>query len=487
MPTDQRPRFLSEADCQELAQRLSSVTSGGGYTVVQLASTWTGTMRWARNQISTAGEVRDNQIYVNRNLNGADVRVEVNDTTTPVLLAATRQAERLAILKRGFPNSDLIPRLPIEPEERPRLFSDATYQMDAERRTAAAIALAKTAADAGMLSAGDIKVMARSLATMDATGRTLYFQYTHALYRVTVRDPQGTGSGWAGIDHYDWNKIDGTTLTATALDKCVRSRNPVRVEPGRYTTILEPQAVGDLVGHLFTSDNKPMDLTANIYPSNMGPGPFNKERPSNRSPGYTRIGERVIDERITITADPMDPELGFPPFNLYPRSPSDKYTVPMFHKAVWFEKGVLTHLAYERENAIAKDSNVGMPNSGAFQIHVTGPTATIDEMIATTKRGILVTRFDQITSLDYTSQLYRGYTRDGLWLIENGKISKSIKNLAFTESVLFALNNVEQLGAPQRVYSGAGGLIDPFDVPQPRLAPALKIRDFSFTSLTDAV
>jgi predicted Zn-dependent protease len=150
---------------------------------------------------------------------------------------------------------------------------------------------------------------------------------------------------------------------------------------------------------------------------------------------------------------------------------------------MWIEHGVLTHLAYGREMAISKGENLGRPNSGAFRM--SGGTTTIEEMIATTKRGILVTRFDTPTLLHFTSQLYRGYTRDGLWLIENGRISHPIKNLAFTESILFALNNVEQLGVPQRVFRG--GPAEPFDVPTPAIVPPLKIRDFSFTALTDAV
>ena len=89
-----------------------------------------------------------------------------------------------------------------------------------------------------------------------------------------------------------------------------------------------------------------------------------------------------------------------------------------------------------------------------------------------------------ILPLDVRSQLYRGYTRDGLWLIENGKISKPVKNMAVTESVLFALNNVEQLGVPQRVFHPASGWRS---APQPVVVPPLKIRDFSFTALADAV
>jgi len=301
-----------------------------------------------------------------------------------------------------------------------------------------------------------------------------------------VRDPAGTGSGWAGLDHYDWAKIDGTKLTAIALDKCVKSQKPVRLEPGRYTTILEPQAVGDFVGCLFSPPNfqdRPMAMDTNLYQSSAGPGPFNKRL--QPEPAYTRLGEKIVDERITISADPMDPELGFPPFGLmWSLGPVDAFSgVSVYHNATWIEHGVLTKLAYDRAVAIRRGSNTGLPNSGAFRM--SGGTTAIEEMIATTKRGILVTRFDQLMLLHFPSQLYRGYTRDGLWLIENGKISHPIKNLAFTESILFALNNVEQLGVPQRVFHG--GTAHPFLVPQPRIVPPLKIRDFSFTALSDAV
>jgi predicted Zn-dependent protease len=117
---------------------------------------------------------------------------------------------------------------------------------------------------------------------------------------------------------------------------------------------------------------------------------------------------------------------------------------------------------------------------------MSGGTTSIEEMIATTKRGLVVTRFDNVQQLDFTSQLYRGYTRDGLWLVENGKITKPVKNMVFTESTLFALNAVEQLGVPRRVFARGGdatlgGWM--FNM----IVPPLKIRDFSFTALTDAI
>jgi predicted Zn-dependent protease len=482
--SDVRPRFLSEADCRMLASRLAQYAQGGGYSVIQIASTWLGTLRWARNQISLAGEMRDNLIQVTRNVNGAQGQVLINDTTDVALVAAARQAERLALMHAELPPQQaLIPRLPLEPLEHPQLFSEATYQLGVEQRADAAIALAKTAEDAGMLSAGDINVMARSLAVLDSVGRVLYYPYTYASYRVTVRDQKGTASGWAGLSHHDWSKLDAAKLTAVALDKCIKSQNLVRVEPGRYTAILEPQAVGDLITSLFWGgvDSGAMLLGANLGVSSAGPGPFN--RVMEPIP-FTRLGERVVDERITISADPNDPELGIIPFSLVSASYVDLFTVHAYHPVTWIDKGVLTHLAYNRSDAIDKGERLGMPNSGAFRM--TGGTTSTDEMIATTKRGILVTRFDQPMLLNWTSQLYRGYTRDGLWLIENGKITRPIKNLAFTESALFVLNNIEQLGVPQRIYSPPD-TSDPFLAPSPRIAPTLKVRDFSFTAITDAV
>jgi predicted Zn-dependent protease len=212
-----------------------------------------------------------------------------------------------------------------------------------------------------------------------------------------------------------------------------------------------------------------------------GFGPFYKD---SIGPHHTRLGEQVADERVTISADPMDPDMGFPPFSVTQQWMPDQFANDIYHPVTWIKDGILTHLAYDRNEAIRLFAkNTGLPNSGAFRM--SGGSTSIDEMIATTKRGILVTRFDGLQMLDFTSQLYRGYTRDGLWLIENGKISKAIKNMAFTESVLFVLNNIEQLGVPQRVFHP--DTITPFIAPQPQIVPPLKIRDFSFTALTDAI
>lgn len=474
-----RPQFFSEADCHDLITRLARFSSGGGHTHVTVLSIWTGNVRWARNQVSTSGEIQDNKITVVRSINGAQSYVELNDTTDAALVAAARRAERFARMRQESPNDELLVRRPLELATTPRLFSDATYQLDADHRAAAALSLAKTAQEAGMLSAGYIEVSAVGMGVMDTLGRFRYFPYTQARYSVTVRDPQGTGSGWAGVDHYDWAKIDGAKITAIALEKCLKARNPVRVEPGRYTVVLEPQAVGDLVGQLFTGWPPPIDRDSSEDPM----GPFFKKMMGPL--GFAKFGERIMDARITIDSDPMDPELGIPPFSTeQPRWHYDQFILPVYHAVTWIERGVLVNLAYDRDYAITKLGRPqGAPNSGAFRM--SGGDTSIEEMIATTKRGLLVTRFDRVILGNYSSQLYRGFTRDGLWLIENGKITHPAQNLVFTESPLFVLNQIEQLGPPQRIYHP--NKAPEWGIPQPAIVPPLKVSDFSFTALSDAV
>jgi predicted Zn-dependent protease len=266
----------------------------------------------------------------------------------------------------------------------------------------------------------------------------------------------------------------------------------VRIEPGRYTTILEPQAVSDFVGQLFRDDLVRAGLDRKCtqgdcmdeHGSSRNALTGKPRDPGQNQVGLTQIGQLVVDPRLSIWSDPTDPNLGFPPLaaKLVGGDPRD---VQVFQAAQWIKDGVLTQLPYDRGYGIRElGHDTGSPMQGAFRM--SGGETSVEEMVSTTKRGLLVTRFYDVTVINDMSTLFRGYTRDGFWLIENGKISKAIKNMAFTESILFALNNVEQLGVPQRTFNPVMGgrmLVSP----TPSFVPALKIRDFSFTALTDAV
>ena len=281
-----------------------------------------------------------------------------------------------------------------EPYQSPTLWFDRTYQLDDAARVEAMRALIRPIEQAGMLSAGYLEVSAHGRGAINASGQNLYYPFTLAQCSVTVRDPAGTASGWAGVDWNDWARINVATLSAIALDKCLRSRHAVPLEPGRYETILEPQAVADLVWPIFNPLN-PIPQTMDRDKAEKGGGPF-----AGATPGESKIGERVLDERITISADPMAPDCGFPPF----ADGGDGDTI-VYHPVTWFDQGVLRELAYDRAYAIQElGKNTGLPNSGAF--HMSGGSTSVAEMIATTQRGLLVTRLSSCRARGIRDRCY---------------------------------------------------------------------------------
>ncbi len=257
------------------------------------------------------------------------------------------------------------------------------------------------------------------------------------------------------------------------MDKCLSSLNPVRIEPGRYTVILEPQAVGELVQTMLDS---PLAYASSRAQSEQkGPYFLNVDRSLQR--GLSRLGLKIVDERITISHDPSDPDLGILP-------------VPGALPIKWIDKGVLTNLTYDYSYSLSElNDGSRMERRGSFRMD--GGNTSIEAMIAGTERGLLVARFSKLRQIDADSLLATGVTRDGLWLIENGKVSKAVRNFRITESPLFALNNVEEIGVAQPIFQP--GPVPELDFLFPAFAltqvivPALKVRDFSFTSTIDAI
>lgn len=479
-----KSRFLSESECLALAQRAASMVVGGGESILNLSSMWSGNLRYAKNEIITSGDIRDNWLALGREIQGAWTHAILNQIDDIGLEAAVRRVERMVVLKaetsdrrfrehyapvdttRAIPSyesevqSD--PRLSDgaaqliqtqDPHSRPKIFFDKTYNLSAQDRVEQVTPLIASARAAKLYAAGYAQVSAFGQAQTSTWGRALYYPYTKAEFSVTVRDPTGTGSGWAGVDWGDWTRINLARLTEIAMDKCLRSRNPVAIEPGRYTAILEPQATSDIFSPL-------MSFMDREY-AELGYGPFTMGKPDSK------IGQMVLDRRITVGADPMDPDLGFVPFD---------QNGDAIRAVNWIENGVLKDLAYSRSYGIRQlGKNVGLPNSYAYRM--SGGTATVEDMIATTKRGLLVTRFSNVNVVDQSSVHCAGYTRDGLWLIEDGKISKAVKNFRFLESPMFIFNNLETLGEPVRVYRRSAATI----------VPSAKVRDFNFASLIEAV
>ena len=472
-------RLLTAAQCDELFRRVQALARGGGYSSLMAESWWQGELRWGRNRVSLSSERRDIRLTVHRRAEtGGSGSVVTNQLDDASLESAVRAAERMAQLGatpgRGF---GFYPKLPeYEPYTKNRIWSDATYNLDTEARGAEARSMIELAEKQGMLAAGYLEVRGASRALLGddypelrsnphAFWHLPYTRWTHAHCSTTVRDSKGTGSGWAGASSYDWNAVQSGALAERALEKCLASRDPVAVEPGRYTVILEPQAVADIVEALANT------LRQREQPE-QGHGPWYLGFDDALRLYRSKLGLKVVDERITIEHDPADPLLGI------------LMGVTEWPEPVkWITNGVLTNLGHHLSTDIMQlEGHHHLRGPDGYRM--SGGTTSIEEMIATTKRGLLVTRFSNLRGLDGRSLLLTGLTRDGLWLIENGKITKPVKNFRFTESPLVVLNSIEQLGEPVPVFRPARSA---FGSPTPAIVPPLKVRDFSFTSLIDAV
>jgi predicted Zn-dependent protease len=314
---------------------------------------------------------------------------------------------------------------------------------------------------AGVVAAGLVHRTAGANAVANSAGLFAYHASTTAVHTLTARTPDGKGSGWAGTAHNDWARATAAArLASRALQKAQGARAATALEPGKYTVLLEPTAAGNLLSLLaFALNARAADEGRSFF---------------SRRGGGNRIGEKIVDERITLLSDPQDPDLLTAPFT------SEGLPV---NRTLWIENGVLKNLSYDRFWA-AKQGVTPTPLGGGFRLQSAPGTATApDDLIAAVDRGLLVTRFWYIRAVEQRTLLFTGITRDGVFLIEQGKVTRAVRNFRFNESPVAMLNNIVAIGQPERVSSSESG-----DVGGPAVVvPALVVRDFTFTSVSEAV
>ena len=445
---------LTRDQAKALADRTLALSKADGCQV-SINSGADGNTRFAANDISTAGDSSNAVLSVSSRFGKRQAAVSTNVFDNASLRRAVETSERLAKLA------------PEDPEQMPLLAgqTDGTVQSAVpatERLTAAARADAvKVATDAcqraGLVAAGFIQRTAGAGAVANSAGLFAYHPSTEAVYTLTVRTPDGQGSGWAGTTHNNWARMTpAATLAERAIGKARGSRDATALEPGKYTVILEPTAAGNLLGLLAQA------LGARA--ADEGRSFFSKRG------GGTKLGEKVVSERVTILSDPADPDLL--------ESPYTGEGLPLGRR-VWIENGVVKNLAYDRFWA-DKKGVAPVPFGGGLKMM--GGTATTEELIASVERGLLVTRFWYIRGVDNRSLLFTGLTRDGLFLIENGKVTRAARNFRFNESPVAMLNNLQAVGRAERVAASESGGLGASVV-----VPPLLVRDFTFTSISEAV
>jgi predicted Zn-dependent protease len=447
------PKYMSKDEAQALTKKVLS------YVTVDAARVSVGSgnlsnSRFAVNQISTAGDSYTTSVTVRATVGKRSASATGNRLDDESLKALVKKAEALARLSPEDPEA--MPELGPQTYRESPGWSDQTAALDPEGRATAIQKITSQAESKKLVSTGYLEVTAGANAVASSNGMFAWGRSTACALTTTVRTPDGTGSGWAGASSNDWSRVDPAALGARAVQKANASMNPVAVEPGRYTVILEPTAVGNMVGLIQGA------LQARA--ADEGRSFFSKPG------GGTKIGMKVVDERVTLVSDPFDADTYGSAFN--------GEGLPA-ERMVWIENGVVKNLAYDRYWAQQKNVK---PTGAQGSLKMSGGTASLDEMIASTDRGLLVTRLWYIRGVDPRVILFTGLTRDGTFLIEKGKITRAVKNLRWNESPIFMLNNVEMLGRPERVSASESG-----SAGQALVVPPIKARDFNFTSLSDAI
>ena len=410
-----------------------------------------GNIRYARNSVSTSGAISQTSLVVSSAFGKKLGVATINELDDASLQKVVRRSEELAQLAPE--NPEFVSFLGPQTYKDSITYVPATGAITPKLRADAVAKSLQVAKDSKLVSAGYLEDSNGFAAMMNSKGLFAYNTSTNVNFSVTMRTEDGKGSGYATRGYNDISKLDTQAATKIAAEKGLRSANAQAIEPGKYTVILEPAAAAVLLENiLFGLDARQADEGRSFLSK---PG------------GKTSLGEKLVDERVTLYSDPWNPDL--------PTSPWTGDGRPQ-EKVSWIEKGVVKNLTYSRYWAQKKGVKA-IPSPDAVILE--GGTKSLDELIKGTKKGILVTRLWYIRNVDPQTLLLTGLTRDGTFYIENGAIKFPIKNFRFNESPVIMLNNLEELGKPERTVSIESNIN--------YLLPPMKIRDFTFTSLSDAV
>ncbi|MFD2935527.1 TldD/PmbA family protein [Spirosoma flavum] len=456
--------ILSREESKKLIDRVLSFSKADEISV-SLNGDKSGNIRYARNSVSTSGQSANLSLAVTSVFGKRSGTTTINVFDDQSLEKTIRRSEEVARLAPE--NPEYVPLLGPQNYLETQTFVEATAAIDPAYRAKLALDSIDICKKNSVSAAGFLENSTGFSAIGNSKGLYGYNKATSIDFSVTVRTFDGTGSGYAVRDYNDVSKLNSGSLTQVAVQKALASSKGQALEPGKYTVILEPTASEELIRNMMSN----MDArSAEEGRSFLG-----------KKGGGTRLGEKLLDERITIYSDPMNTDIPGTPFVAGGSRPgygdllggggggSSTDGRPQ-EKVVWVDKGVVKNMFYSRYWADKKGVKAIPAPSG---IIIEGGNESIADLIKSTRNGILVTRFWYIRDVDRQTLLYTGLTRDGTFYIENGQIKFPIKNFRFNESPIVMLNNIEAMGKPMRAN---GSLI-----------PPMKIRDFTFTSLSDAV
>ena len=420
-------------------------------TSATLSGSVDGNIRFALNNISTSGIVDNTELAVEVAFGNRVGTATINEFDDASLERVVRRAEDLARLAPE--NPEFVPAIEKQTYKPSPTFSDSTAAITPEYR-------AKVAADSigpckgeKLIAAGFLEDGQNFVAIANSNGNFAYQRGANFNYTCTVRTEDGRGSGWVGRNLKDAADFKADSDIRTAMRKATESAEAKALEPGKYTVILEPAAAAGLISFMMNFFDARQADEGRSFLSKKG--------------GGNKLGEQVYDSRVNISADPWDTRAAVLPWD-QDGLPREKMNI--------VENGKVVALNYSRYWAKKQGKRaVGEPGN----LLMAGGDKSTADLVRGTQKGVLVTRTWYIRMVDPQTVLLTGLTRDGTFYIENGQIKHPVKNFRFNESPVIMLNNIDELGKPVRVAGDESDFV--------MMIPPMRLRDFTFTSLSDAV
>ena len=347
----------------------------------------------------------------------------------------------------------LLPMLGKQRYRKVNRFVAQTARLSAEDRARAVRRACDLAVKKGQVAAGIFSSGQSQSAVGNSRGLFAAYRETHSQFSITMQEDPA--ASWAKSNSSDYRKYDPMKLAEKASEKAHLAINARELAPGRYTVILEPAAVLDLVGFLF------YDFAATALAD-------------KRSCLTERVGKQVFGKNITITDDVYHP--------LQQGMPFDGEGIPR-QRVVLVDGGVPRNLVYARATAKAAGKSptghgFALPNEygeAPMNLVFGGGDSSLEKMLGSTDRGLLVTRLWYIREVDPYEKVMTGMTRDGLFLVEKGRVTGAVRNFRFNQSLIEMLKNVELLGPAVRATGE-----EAFEM----VVPAMKVKDFHFSEVT---
>jgi PmbA protein len=407
--------------------------------------------RFANNAIHQNVAERGLTLSIRTILDGRTARATTNRLDNDSIRAAI--AASFSLTHSQPRDARLLPLPGKQRYRKVQRFIPRTAALTPEERALAVRRACDIAVKRGQVAAGIFSSGLSQTALGNSRGLFAAYRETHAEFSVTMQE--GSAASWAKANAADVRGFDTQQLATRASEKAHLASNAKELAPGRYTVILEPAAVLDLVGFLF------YDFAATAHED-------------QRSCLNKRMGKKILGENISITDDVFHPlQLG---------APFDGEGMPR-QRVLLVDRGVPRNLVYSRSSAKrARKTPTGhgfaLPNEygeAPMNLVFSGGNSSLEEMIASTDRGLLVTRLWYIREIDPYEKSMTGMTRDGLFLVEHGRVSCAVRNFRFNQSLLEMLRNVERMSPAVRATGE-----EAFEM----VIPAMKIRDFHFSEVT---